>query len=66
MSKVFITHNIPNRKSYDKLWLEADLQRRRVTSDATQAAVWLRAGFDVLLSTNAFDGYDIEIVEEEK
>lgn len=50
------------RKQWAIDWVAQDPESRVRTDDTTQAAVWLRQGLDVVLYTNAFEGFDVEFV----
>lgn len=50
------------RKTWATQWVAEDPETRAKTEDISQAAVWLRQGFDVVLYTNAFEGFEVEFV----
>ena len=62
MAKAYITHNFSQaeRKAY------ASSLATLATPDIAQAAVWLRQGYDVVLTTNVFDGHEVIVQEKEE
>lgn len=68
MAKLIILQNYPQaeRKQIAVDWLVEDPESRVKTVNFDQVAVSLRQGFDVMLVTNALDGFEVEIKNKEE